>query len=56
MLLYRQVIEEAVYGLFPAGVEDGIIFEDRKFGRSPDPSDGLQSPNTAVNPKMTLAT
>lgn len=23
-----EVIEEAVHGLFPAGVDDGIIFED----------------------------
>ncbi len=23
-----KVIEEAVHGLFPAGVDDGIIFED----------------------------
>ena len=26
--LLAEVIEEAVHGLFPAGIEDGIIFEE----------------------------
>eukprot|EP00438_Fugacium_kawagutii_P016436 Skav210988 [mRNA] locus=scaffold1730:70072:79708:- [translate_table: standard] len=41
-----QVIEEAVHGLFPAGVEDGIIFEDRDELREFELTRALSWPGT----------